>query len=776
MKSRQRNNAPGKMAVEIKIYWNDDLDTTRQIEVSDKAPLRFVIGEAFDCDYPVSPEFTGESAFTMVSTDDRGQLVAHIPEKATVASFDAAGRRERLERGTVPLDLVGKVEIALDAIRFEIAIIEVEKSFEQIMKPEKRWSVFVLGSIVVHAAFFCVVWLMPPELEDPMSRIDANRIARFMFAPPTPRQTPEFLKLSPKTPRSKARSQLVQMSRSAGIVSHLTSEDTPPLPYVPENALGALMGNQVGDHYGYGGLGVKGTGRGGGGIGGGAIGMGKLSTIGHGGGGGAGAGYGRGANHYGIRGPSPFAFRIDPVKVYQPGYNTEKYDHLDDNPFLQVASSPLSTFSIDVDTASYANIRRFVRENTPPPKDAVRIEEIVNYFSYNYKPPQKDAPFSVHVETAECPWNRENRLARIGLRGLDVEQEERLPANLVFLIDVSGSMRTQNKLPLLKRSMKMLVKALDEPDQVAMVVYAGASGLVLDSTSASDKQAILDAIDRLSAGGSTNGGEGIQLAYRIARAHFNKKGINRVILATDGDFNVGITSGGELVRLIEEKAKTGVFLSVMGFGMGNYNDAGLEKLADKGNGNYAYIDSEKEAKKVLVDEISGTLQTIAKDVKIQVEFNPEQVGSYRLIGYENRMLKARDFNDDKKDAGEIGAGHTVTALYELTPVGSTTDANDVDPLKYQTTSITRAAVVNGELFTLKLRYKAPNGTKSELMTFTVEDAPVKIEQASEDFKFAASAAGFGMLLRNSPHKGDVTIEVFPNRQVGRDIASYIPLT
>ncbi len=753
MKRKHGSKAPNERAVEIKVFWNDNLDASIQLESGDKT--RFVIGEAPDCDYPVSPDRLGQSAFTLVSSDPRGRVVARIPEQAAARSVDPSGRRERLERGSVPLDLVGTVDVTLGVLRFEIGLVKVEESFARIMRPEKRWTAFALGSLALHAAFFCVVWLMPPEIEDPMRRIDSNRIARFMFTPPgvTENNVPSMdLRMSRSVSTA-------QMARSSGILSFLPAESPPATTNDPETALGALDGSRTDGNLGYGGLSIRGTGRGGGGTGGGSIGLGQLNTIGHGGGGGSGAGYGRGANHYGIRGPgqAPFAFLNNPAKVAQPGFNTERYAPLEDNPFLRVSSSPLSTFSIDVDTASYANIRRFLRESTPPPKDAVRIEEIVNYFSYDYRPPAKDAPFSVQVETAECPWNRGHRLARIGLRGLEIRDGERAPANLVFLIDVSGSMQAGNKLSLLKRAMKMLVRTLDERDRVAIAVYAGASGLVLDSTPASDRQAIIDAIDRLSAGGSTNGGAGIRLAYDTARRHFDKRGINRVILATDGDFNVGVTGIGELVRLIEQKAEIGVFLSVLGFGMGNYNDAGLEQLADKGNGNYAYIDTEKEARKVLVEEINGTLQTIAKDVKIQVEFNPERVASYRLIGYENRMLEARDFNDDKKDAGEIGAGHTVTALYELTPVGPTTAMREVDPLKYQTSSLTEAAG-SGELFTLKLRYKKPDGKKSELLTYTVNDDPADIAKASADFKFAAAAAGFGMLLRDSPHKGDADFD------------------
>ncbi len=446
----------------------------------------------------------------------------------------------------------------------------------------------------------------------------------------------------------------------------------------------------------------------------------------------------------------------DPRKVHAPGHMTEAYDRIVENAFLEAVSNPLSTFSIDVDTASYANVRRFLNQNSLPMKGAVRIEELVNYFSYDYAPPDGEDPFSAHVEVAGCPWKPKHRLARIGLKGWELDAAQRPATNLVFLVDVSGSMRPENKLPLLRRSMKMLARQMNENDQIAIAVYAGASGLVLPTTNGEDKQAILGALNRLEAGGSTNGGAGIQLAYDTAVGSFIKGGVNRVILATDGDFNVGVTNQSELVRLIENKAKTGVFLTVLGFGMGNLKDSNLEKLADKGNGNYAYIDTAKEARKVLVEEMSGTLVTIAKDVKIQVEFNPARVNAYRLIGYENRILAAEDFNDDTKDAGEIGAGHTVTALYEIVPAGVGFDVPGVDPLKYQRPTAPSDAASSEELFTLKLRYKKPDGDTSKLLAFPITDGGSTLEDASPDFKFAASVAGFGMLLRESEHKGDAS--------------------
>ena len=433
----------------------------------------------------------------------------------------------------------------------------------------------------------------------------------------------------------------------------------------------------------------------------------------------------------------------------------EAYDRIQDNPYKLVRQDPLSTFSIDVDTASYANVRRFLTQNQLPPKDAVRIEELVNYFLYSYEEPKGERPFSVSVDLAQCPWAPKHRLARVALKGREPDLARRPASNLVFLLDVSGSMNQPNKLPLVKKSMKMLVDHLGENDRVAIVVYAGASGLVLPSTNCDRKEQVLAALDRLSAGGSTNGGAGIQLAYQTAVSHFIKGGTNRVLLATDGDFNVGVSNRGDLTRLIEEKAKSGVFLTVLGFGNGNLQDATLEQLSGKGNGTYAYIDSTREARKVMVEQIGGTLLTIAKDVKIQVEFNPARIGAYRLIGYENRMLAHQDFNDDKKDAGEIGAGLTVTAFYELVPRGVKIEIPGVDPLKYQAVAMAEEALAN-EAMTVKLRYKLPDSDTSTLLTATVKDEPKSIKQMSDDYIFATSVAAFGMVLRDSPYKGSAS--------------------
>ena len=438
---------------------------------------------------------------------------------------------------------------------------------------------------------------------------------------------------------------------------------------------------------------------------------------------------------------------------YNPNFQTEEYDRIYENPFMKVTDHPLSTFSIDVDTASYSNVRRFLSKRQFPPADAVRIEEMVNYFTYDYPQPEGDVPFSITIRGADCPWNRAHRLVGIGLQGKVYDAEELPPSNLVFLVDVSGSMDHPNKLPLLKSSLKMLVRQLGRDERVAIVVYAGAAGTVLDSTPGTYKEKILSALDRLKAGGSTAGGAGIKLAYEIAKEHYIKGGNNRVILATDGDFNVGVSSNAELVRLIEAKRQDGIFLTVLGFGMGNYKDSKMEQLADKGNGNYYYIDTEREARKVLVQELGSTLFTIAKDVKIQVEFNPGRVKAYRLIGYENRILAKEDFNDDTKDAGELGAGHTVTALYEIVPAGSDETFRGVDDLVYQRTN----PVESAELMTVKLRYKPPHGDTSRLIQQAISARDVT-SAPEGDFEFAAAVAEFGLLLRDSQYKGSASYQ------------------
>ena len=443
-----------------------------------------------------------------------------------------------------------------------------------------------------------------------------------------------------------------------------------------------------------------------------------------------------------------------PLACPREGFNTESYDHIEENRFRRVEADPLSTFSIDVDTASYANVRRFITDGMLPPAGAIRIEELVNYFRFDYPQPSANEPFSITTELTPCPWNPRHRLALIGLQGRELKDREPSPRNLVFLIDVSGSMMPPDKLPLVRTAMRMLTDVLTARDRVAIVVYAGASGLVLPSTTGEHKDRIHQALAQLEAGGSTNGASGIRLAYQVARENFIVGGVNRVILATDGDFNVGVTNQSELVSLIERERESGVFLSVLGVGTGNLKDSTMEKLADKGNGNYSYLDTLHEARKVLVREAGATLDTIAKDVKIQVEFNPRAVFAYRLIGYENRLLKNEDFNDDKKDAGEIGAGHSVTALYEVVPVGVTVSTSDVDPLKYQRETRPTRVAASGELLTVKVRYKAPDGDTSRLLTRVVMNTPASM---SANVGFASAVAEFGMVLRGSPDSGDASV-------------------
>lgn len=462
-------------------------------------------------------------------------------------------------------------------------------------------------------------------------------------------------------------------------------------------------------------------------------------------------------SHFGIPQPQKAVVAqsygvIQPPNMFAPSYDNldrERYSLIVENDFRTAAVEPLSTFSIDVDTASYSNVRRYIHGGQLPPVDAVRIEELVNYFNYQYPEPDGQIPFSISTEVAQSPWNENRKLMQIGLKAKGLDDENLPPSNLVFLIDVSGSMA--GRLPLVKSALKLLVHQLKHEDRIAIAVYAGAAGLVLPSTAGSQKEEILSVLDSLHAGGSTAGGAGINLAYTVALENFKSGGNNRVILATDGDFNVGPSSESDLYRLIEQKRKQGIALTVLGFGRGNINDSTMELLADKGNGNYAYIDSLLEAKKVLINEMGGTLFTIAKDVKIQVEFNPARVKSYRLIGYENRLLQTEDFANDKKDAGEIGAGHTVTALYEII----TASANDrsISNSIYVNKSLNSTASNSNELATVKLRYKQPKAEQSLFVQRKVLDSSIPIMQASENLRFASAVAEFGMLLRKSKYVG-----------------------
>lgn len=480
---------------------------------------------------------------------------------------------------------------------------------------------------------------------------------------------------------------------------------------------------------------------------------------------------------------------VQVVNVYSPnspacyqGYasdniNTEEYETFKENRFFPVTEQPLSTFSLDVDAASYGNIRRMINQGQQPPKDAVRIEELINYFSYNYPQPTGEHPVNIVTEATSCPWNSKHQLVRIGVKAKEIPSENLPASNFVFLIDVSGSMGSPNKLDLVKSSIKLLTNNLRTKDRVSIVVYAGAAGVVLPSTEGTDKQKILEAIENLQAGGSTAGGAGIELAYKIAGKNFIPNGNNRIILCTDGDFNVGVSSTGELENLIESKRKTGVFLTVLGYGMGNYKDKKLQVLAEKGNGNHAYIDNLQEANKVLVNEFGSTMYTVAKDVKIQVEFNPAFVNAYRLIGYESRLLNKEDFNDDTKDAGELGSGHTVTALYEIIPVGVKNTFGGVDNLKYQR-NINQVKVNqkenSTELLTVKLRYKLPKENKSEKLEIPVFAKEVNTNP-SADFSFAMAVAMFGQILRESDFKGDATYEkvlAYAHQGIGEDKHGY----
>ncbi len=466
--------------------------------------------------------------------------------------------------------------------------------------------------------------------------------------------------------------------------------------------------------------------------------------------------------------------RQQPMVLDTPS-NTEAYARIDDNPFFQSTTAPLSTFSSDVDTASYSNLRRFLRDGKRPPKDAVRIEEMVNYFKYEYPQPAKGEPFSISTDIGPAPWNAKHQLVRIGLKAPSIDDAQVPARNLVFLLDVSGSMNAPNRLPLLKQAMGLLVETLRPQDTVSITVYAGASGIALPPTSGRDKDKIRQALFALEAGGSTNGAAGIQLAYEMAEKSLIKNGINRVILCTDGDFNVGVTSEGELTRLIEKERERGIFLTVLGFGVGNLKDSTMEKLANRGNGNYGYIDSIFEARKMLVKEAGATLITVAKDVKLQIEFNPAMVAGYRLIGYENRIMRHEDFNDDKKDAGDIGAGHAVTALYEIVPAGIAVPSAKVDDLKYGAKTAPAAAASSGELMTVKVRYKAPNGDTSKLLSRSVKGAPGELAKMSADFRWTAAIAGFGMMLRDSPHRSNLTwkqVENLAEGALGADTEGY----
>ena len=437
-------------------------------------------------------------------------------------------------------------------------------------------------------------------------------------------------------------------------------------------------------------------------------------------------------------------------------HNTEDYSAIHESGYRKATDEPLSTFSIDVDKASYSNIRRFINGGQLPPKDAVRIEEMINYFHYNYPEPENDEPFRIVSEFTTCPWNDDHQLVLIAIQGKEVSSVDLPTSNLVFLIDVSGSMQAANKLQLVKSSLKMLVNEIRPQDKVAIVTYAGSASIALESTSGTNKRKINEAIDQLKAGGSTAGADGIKMAYKVASENFMKEGNNRIVMATDGDFNVGQSSDAEMERLVTLQSNHNIFLTVLGFGMGNLKDNKLETMADKGNGNYAYIDNSQEAYKVFIKEFGGTLFTIAKDVKIQVEFNPQQVKAYRLIGYENRALANNDFNNDKKDAGELGSGQQVTAIYEIIPAASTEEVSGTNELKYQTKTTVIQNKNKDELLTVKMRFKKPDGENSQLIEQVLNNECTNFKKASNNIKFAAAISQFGMLLRDSEFKGNST--------------------
>ncbi|KOY85344.1 hypothetical protein AD998_03500 [bacterium 336/3] len=448
----------------------------------------------------------------------------------------------------------------------------------------------------------------------------------------------------------------------------------------------------------------------------------------------------------------------DAPKEPDPQHKTDEYNKIEDNPFKSAQKEPLSTFSIDVDNASYSQVRYNIERGQLPQKDVVRIEEMINYFDYDYEEPTGEHPFTINTELASCPWNPQNKLVHIGLQGKNLDYRNLKPSNLVFLIDISGSMNDENKLPLVKKSMSILLNELSDKDKVSIVVYAGSEGLALPATKASEKEKIMEALDNLQAGGSTAGGAGITLAYKVAEENLIKGGNNRIILCSDGDFNVGVSSTAELVRMVEEKRKLDIYLTICGFGMGNYKDGRLEDVAKNANGNYFYIDNLQEAQKVFAKEMRANMFTIAKDVKIQVEFNPKWVQAYRLIGYENRIMANEDFNDDKKDAGELGAGHTVTALYEIVPVGVKSEyVSKTDDLKYQQNQLSNQSQSN-ELMTVKFRYKPLKKEESVLITQVIGKNSQDWESTSDNFRFSASVASFGMLLRESPYKGKSNYE------------------
>ncbi|MBW2276800.1 MAG: VWA domain-containing protein [Deltaproteobacteria bacterium] len=773
------------LAVEICVLWNGGLEEVEHIPLSAGAAASFAIGEAFDCDFPVPIEdLEGSARFPLVEIDERGAVKLEVPPGAELNCGDTHVQDEPEQ---LTLEPGRRVEIGLGALSFEVEVVEMPEWASPRKNLNKIYSVAFTMSFLLHAGVAATFAMIPPA-PDPLSFDDIvakSRIARYMLLEPqgaTSTDPPLWLerdrydsRLAGGMPHRGEEGQMgnhysvKSMAREYGVLSYLSTQESPTAPFgaEPESHLGGMIGNPAGGHYGIAGPAehkLRGTGRGGGGTGEGTIGLRDpyvapdgLSGV-----------TADGRPYVVIGGEGD-----DTRNEADEAAAVERYERDGENPFEDASVRPLSTFAIDVDTASYTNARRFLAKGALPPKDAVRIEEMVNYFDYDYRPPSGRDPFAVNVEVADCPWRADHRLVRIGLKGREVGS--RKPANLVFLIDTSGSMQARDKLPLLKDAMKLLVDQLGDKDRIAIVTYADVSGLALESTAVRERGTILRAIDDLQGGGGTNGGAGIKLAYRIADKHYVEGGVNRVLLATDGDFNVGTTGLDDLTALIERQATSNVFLTTLGFGTGNYNDALMERLADRGNGNYAYIDSLAEARKSLVDEVDGTVVTIAKDVKIQVEFNATQVEAYRLIGYENRRLAAQDFDDDWKDAGEIGAGHTVTALYEVVPYGTEFELPVDGETEFSEPAGTVSVMRDDQLLTLKLRYKEPEADDSERLVFNVFDRGATIDESSPDFRFAAAVAGFGMLLRDSQHRGEITVDQvirLAESGLGRDMSGY----
>jgi Ca-activated chloride channel family protein len=693
-----------------------------------------------------------------VEIDEQGRVKLEVPPGAKVRS----GRRDKDDPDLLALEPGRRVELGLGALSFELEVVEMPEWAAPRRGLGKVYSVSIAMSFLFHVglAVAMILYPEPPRTMTLDQLAEQNRYVYYMILEPqlaSQTEPPTWLegdRDSFGSTGSRHRGEEGQMAHRAVIRETLHEQSEP---------IFGIVGPTRGD-WKISAITVSGTGRGG-------RGRGELALP------DPSRAYEAPDGKSGITADGRPYIVIDgdsdDVRDEADEAGVERYERSRENPFQDALERPVSTFAIDVDTASYTNARRFLARGSLPPRDAVRIEEMINYFDYDYRQPTGDEPFAVNVEVADCPWRPEHRLVRLGLKGREVEG--RGGANLVFLIDVSGSMDDPDKLPLLREAMKLLVDQLGDRDRIAIVTYSDVSNLALPSTEVRERATIIEAIDDLATSGGTNGGAGIELAYRIAEQSYVEGGVNRVILATDGDFNVGVTDLEELTALIERRAVSNVFLTTLGFGTGNYNDALMERLADRGNGNYSYIDSLAEARRTLVDQAGGTIVTIAKDVKIQVEFNATQVEAYRLIGYENRRLAARDFDDDWKDAGEIGAGHTVTALYEVVPYGTEFEIPAAEEDEFSAPAGAASVMRDDQLLTLKLRYKEPEEEESELLVFNVFDRGATVEESSPDFRFAAAVAGFGMLLADSQHRGEITVDDvirLAESGLGRDMSGY----